>query len=646
MDARIKLAAGVFALAALVSAGSVRAQSSDLEALLDAREAAQQAESEAAGQGYECDPEFGACESDIDAIVVTGMSASAVASASAAISITNNQEIGVDEGDIVKLKGDILIVLRRGRLFTISIAGGAMRPVAAVNAYAPNLDGDLDWYDEMLVSDTHVLVIGYSYGRGGTEINRFRLSSDGALAYEDSYHLRSDDYYSSRNYASRLIGDELIFYSPLPVYRGESADEILPAVRPWTGDPDATFQPVATASDILIPPSIKADPLRANTLHSVTRCDTSRTPMPCHATGVLAERSRSFYVSGEAVYIWVSPDTWRGYWAEIYGDDDDKAAVEDPLSTLYRIPLDGGRPGGVQARGAPVDQFSFNEYAEDGLVDVLVFSDTHGDAMWRAEFAEGAPALLTVPLNRFSDNPRVMQTDAYRMLPALPEHVDEVRNRFVGEHLLYGAGVWFDEDSDEEYGVITAVPLDGRPARTFRLQEPLDRIEVVGRDALAVGSSQDTVFTTIELGRLKAPRLGDKLRLPDAEEADARSHAFFYRADDASGDDGVLGLPLARSGDHVIPDMFYSADIVFLGREDRKLSEIGSLDSAPGTARDDGCVASCVDWYGNARPIFIRDRVFGLMGYELVEGRVENGRIREVGRVDFQPPGRADEQDD
>ena len=45
---------------------------------------------------------------------------------------------------------------------------------------------------------------------------------------------------------------------------------------------------------------------------------------------------------------------------------------------------------------------------------------------------------------------------------------------------------------------------------------------------------------------------------------------------------------------------------------------------------NDGCRASCVDWYGNARPIFARDRVFALLGYELVEGQVLNAGIREV----------------
>jgi len=41
----------------------------------------------------------------------------------------------------------------------------------------------------------------------------------------------------------------------------------------------------------------------------------------------------------------------------------------------------------------------------------------------------------------------------------------------------------------------------------------------------------------------------------------------------------------------------------------------------------DGCQASCVDWYGNSRPIFVGSRTFALMGYELVEGRVDAGHV-------------------
>jgi hypothetical protein len=68
-----------------------------------------------------------------------------------------------------------------------------------------------------------------------------------------------------------------------------------------------------------------------------------------------------------------------------------------------------------------------------------------------------------------------------------------------------------------------------------------------------------------------------------------------------------------------------------------RLAELGELTSRPSLASDDGCRASCVDWYGNARPLFVRSRIFGLLGYELVEGELVRGRLHERGRVSFAP---------
>ena len=144
-------------------------------------------------------------------------------------SITNTQHAGVDEGDIVKLHGDQLIVLRRGRLFTVAIGAGSLEPISAVDAFGPEIDPRYTWYDEMLVSNDTVVVIGYSYERGGTEVGLFRIDNAGNLTYRSTYHLRSNDYYSSRNYASRLIGSKLIFYTPL-------------YLSPESDDPFAQFQ--------------------------------------------------------------------------------------------------------------------------------------------------------------------------------------------------------------------------------------------------------------------------------------------------------------------------------------------------------------------------------------------------------------------
>src|SRR5258708_2530914 len=108
-------------------------------------------------------------------------------------SVTNVQHAGVDEGGIVKVHGNHLVVLRRGRLFTVAIGDGALTPVSSVDAFAPDINPAGTWYDEMLVSDDTVAVIGYSYQRGGTEVGLFGINGAGKLSYRSTYHLRSND---------------------------------------------------------------------------------------------------------------------------------------------------------------------------------------------------------------------------------------------------------------------------------------------------------------------------------------------------------------------------------------------------------------------------------------------------------------------
>src|SRR5438094_418764 len=170
-------------------------------------------------------------------------------------SITNTQHAGVDEGGIIKLHGDHLVVLRRGRLFTVAIGDNSLKPISAVDAFGPDIEPSGTWYDEMLVSDDTVVVIGYSYARGGTEVGLFNIDRSGNLSYRFTYHLRSNDYYSSRNYASRLIGSKLIFYTPLYFYP-ESPDPFaqFPAVRKWhKGATAQEFQPIVPATHVYRP---------------------------------------------------------------------------------------------------------------------------------------------------------------------------------------------------------------------------------------------------------------------------------------------------------------------------------------------------------------------------------------------------------
>ena len=77
--------------------------------------------------------------------------------------------------------------------------------------------------------------------------------------------------------------------------------------------------------------------------------------------------------------------------------------------------------------------------------------------------------------------------------------------------------------------------------------------------------------------------------------------------------------------------------MTFLSNQSLHLSPIGDL-NAQDKVGNDNCVASCVDWYGNSRPIFYKGRIFALMGYEIVEGMQNvKGQIVEKQRVNFKP---------
>src|SRR4030095_3169602 len=388
-------------------------------------------------------------------------------------SITNVQHAGVDEGGSVKLHGDHLVVLRRGRLFTVAIAEGSLRPISAVDAFGPDIDPNGTWYDEMLVSDDTVVVIGYSYQRGGTEVGLFRISENGQLAYQSTYHLRSNDYYSSRNYASRLIGNKLIFYTPQYLYPGaEDPFQSFPAVRRWHKGATANeFQRIVSSTRVYRPATdFNTDYGMA--LHTVTVCDLANGGFNCQATAVVGPAGRVFYVSPDSVYVWAS--SWQRYGEQ-----------SREQSLLFRMPLDGSRPSALGVSGSPVDQFSFLQ-SEDEHLNVLVRSVANGDGMWGAEVAAGDVALMRISLGDFSDGSDTVSSSRYRRLPK-PEGYT-FQNRFVGDYLIYGTGSGWGSPQNADRSNLFLVRGSRGDSHQLLLPHGVDRIEQMGNDAVIVGT--------------------------------------------------------------------------------------------------------------------------------------------------------------
>ncbi len=533
---------------------------------------------------------------------------------SKAESITNNQTAGVDEGGIVKTYGDYLVILRRGRLFTVRVGDDSLRPVSMSNAFAPGVSPQGDWYDEMLISGDNVVVIGYSYARGGTELNLFKINSSGRLNYRSTYHLRSNDYYSSRNYASRLIGDRLVFYTP--TYLNVSGREIsgVPAIRRWSKNAlPEDFRPVLDSRRIYRPNREMGD---QTTLHTVTSCEIGTDGLDCKGSGVLGSAGRVFYVAEDSVYVWTGASF----------DDSQNAAM------LYRMPLDVSAPTAIAAVGGPVDQFSFLE--KEGRLNVFIRRRFTGDAMWNAETEhEGSAALLRLDVSLMGDGSETTPRSAYLKLDA-PQYY--LQNRFVGDHLIYGSGETWKRGSTGERENGGLYLVNWRTGKVSRIdtEHQISRIEPLGANAIVIGpSGKDLYFTPVELG--DEPRLRTSFVRENAAQSETRSHGFFYR--ETAHGRGVLGLPIAGGGRAGYRQLRENASaMIFLRNDGLNLTPAGEL-TAETINTNDGCRASCTDWYGNSRPIFLGGRILALMGYEIVEGSISRGRIQERRRISFTP---------
>ena len=536
-------------------------------------------------------------------------------------SVTNVQHAGVDEGDIVKVHGQHLVVLRRGRLFTVRIGADRLTRVSIVDAFAPDIDPDGAWYDEMLVSANTVVVVGYSYARGGTELGLFDIDAGGRLAYRATYHLRSQDYYSSRNYASRLLGRRLVFYIPLGMPESDPLS-VLPMLRKWhPGARESEFVPIYSPRRLYRP--LTSSPLLV--LHSVVTCDLAQAELTCAATGVMGPPGRVFYVSPSAVYVWMTDDWW---------------SRSGGPSWLYRLPLNGGEPGAVRVSGAPIDQLSFLEDARH--LNVVVRAEGAGEGMWRSEMARGGVALLRLPLSSFGEADAVAPFWRYRPLPAPANY--GFQNRFVGAYLLYGAGTgWEAQPGAPAAEVFVHEYAAGSDAVAVPVGHSVERIEALGEDAVVVGrAGGDLHVSSIRLDR--RPTVAGRHVARNAAQGEWRSHGFFYRSDDRGT--GILGLPVRAAGGHPGAHLTEgSASVLFLRNEGLALHELGRLRAEPARAITDACRASCVDWYGNARPLFLGGRIFALLGYEIVEGGLIGHRLDEIRRLDFAPPPAAERSD-
>lgn len=606
----------------------------------------------------------GQAESDGADITVTGSRVGGTARASTARpasspatngQITNNQMRGVEEGDIVKQIDHFLLVLQDGRIFVVDTRGGGATGRRLILADRANVYRDAPehmWYDEMLVFGDRILVTGYSYRQNATELSVFRLSPEGRLSREGVFYMSSNDYYSSTNYATRLIGDDLVVYTPFNVAHMANQSFVWPVVRRWTaGEPaDArlrTGRPLFDATQVYRPVQDMRDP----TVHTVSVCPLGRASEPgrtleCRSTAFIGPNTAQWYVSQSDAFLWTTDRYYTSY-------DPQSCDVRDTFeqgfepALVYRTAIDGGGLRVLGARGTPPDQFAL--HASDGHLRALLKE--------RPRYCRNEPArqvrlsYFDVPLGRFGDTLVHAGNASYAPLPGVGSH--NIANRFNDRYLVYGS-LGQNRRGLSSYGMppAYAVPA-GRPrdARSLPLRHSLIRAEQAGSDIVVTGyrDKEGLFVSLIDLDG--PPRVASSIRLDQRFESEGRSHAFNSLIEEDGS--GVMGLPTI-SGENRSSRAAWrssSSDLSFI-TVDREgdLRPIGELEHHFRYARSDTdedgipgykCEVSCIDWYGNSRPVFTDGRVFALTGTEMIEGRIAGGRIHEVQRINIARPRRA-----
>ena len=487
---------------------------------------------------------------------------------------TNRQHDGVDEGGLVKKAGDLLVVLRRGRLFTIDTSGAQLAAIdmADLATKDSQTDDRHDWYDELLVVEGTVIVIGYSNSRGGTEVVLFNLREGGRLEHRATYNLRSDDYYSGENYASRLVGGKLILYTTRSLPDKPDNLDWLPAMRRWTpsGTPPNFERIVSWDRVFKQNGSLGAFP----TVHSMVTCDPSAVALTCTGSVLLGDPLSVYYASPTAGYAWTQD--WSGY------------PEGKPRSVVYRLAFDGSPISALQVEGVPSNQLAFLE-SDDAHLNVVVHRNEVEDIF--------ATSLLRVPLGAFGDGSVAAPPDSYR---ELARGFDWFSIRFIGDFVLVGGA---SHDATNERLIVAR--WRSPEMFTLPLQHGVERIESIGDDAIVIGPENgDLGMTALSLAA--GPKITATMRVENARQSESRTHGFLYRAESAQ--EGLFGLPLLTSS-----SFSESASVMFVRNRHLSLQSAGLLE-ASATVEDDNCLVSCVDWYGNARAIFSGSRVFALMG--------------------------------
>jgi hypothetical protein len=571
----------------------------------------------------------------LDRIEVTG------SRISAADVITNNQEPGVDEGDIVKKSGDFLLLLRRGMLFSVCIVCNGRPGLETIDrlnlvrarqggssgfeSADVSLDEDI-WYDEILVLGDQLVLLGFDYDEDAARLIGVRMQADGRLEPEWQYAVRTEDYYSGTNYGARLHGDSLVLRFGERISPGGGL-----RWPQWRSIEKAEWQDLFDAQRIFIPPALSSHPY----LHLVLRCplaDLRAGRVNCSATGVVGEAQVEFYVVDDFAYLALPTWNERLYLDPTFTASRYRWGRETTLADarmqrytwIARVPLRSDEALGIaRVAGEPGSQFSFKQ------VGNALYLATELDAR------DGREVLLHRLGEEDFDAAAGGSGELLATL-ALDNAQRSVR--------LTGAGLWIGAHSDVllEDGRVLAPselmfqPFERAPVMQMPLEQSVDRIEPAHGHVLTFGHGRQGEWRVTAITDSDAPRVVGDLVIERYASAEERSHAFNWGTVAGQRLFGLPGMASEGAGP-ASPAQAWNeqrvSDLLLFRLDGSGPRALGSVDMQRASDAPADCGDYCWDWYGNARLFFVGERIFALSADQLVESRLRGGQLHEVARI-------------
>lgn len=578
-----------------------------------------------------------------ESVVVTG---SAI---STQTSITNTQMAGVDEGDIIKLVGDHLIVLQDGRLFSVHVSPETSERIELTDrANIYRSDYDDTWYDEILALDDRIVVTGFSYDMNSTEISVIEIDESGQFGEQATFYMWSEDYYDTENYATRIVGDSFVIHTAMSIDDLRREGTIYPFQFRWdeayedVDDEDAllaSFEPLVHPRNIYRPVLETLDPV----IHVISVCDLSDLSgrqLDCRSEGFVAPADYEMFVTNEHVYLYTAPDYYelRRIGRDLRANAD--APQDATPAVIYRMPVKRGDLEFAHVRGQPNNQFSMDYWDEEFRM-LSTMADRHEDDVMPVNW------LLRLSDHDFDRSGGRIRRSDYETLPAYD--TNNLQNRFLGDHLVYASnsGSWWRANSQQikDMSDVYVIEIgDEISVMSSKVPHGVSRLEVLGEDFVLTGYGPQTGLQVSNLDPDTATITSTQL-LAGRSETEGRSHAFNGITDEDGS--GIFGIPTEAHKPYGgrLPWRSSQSELSFLTRDaDGQLMSVGELGQPFGEEHPDyDCEVSCVDWYGNSRPVFLNGRVFALVGTELVEGHLVGQEIRELARVNLTAPPPADQ---